>query len=118
MSLRAALEQDDEQRFEHLQQTDEALAALIQGVDQHERALESRVAALEAKPAPHPGPAWETWLSRLSSRRFQAFAVGVLTPIGALASGSLDPRQAVAAVIGAVLAYLASESYVDGKRAG
>ncbi len=119
MGLRAALEQDDSQRLRQLQETDEALAALIQGVDQHERQLEARIAALEraAQPA-HPGPTWATWLSRLSSRRFQAFVVGVLTPIGALVAGSLDPRQALAAIIAAVLGYLASESYVDGKRTG
>jgi hypothetical protein len=72
-------------------------------------------------PTPCPPSAgragWTDYLPRLSSRRFQAFLVGVLTPVGAMVSGSLDVRAGVAAVIAAVVAWLASEGAVDAAAA-
>lgn len=87
-------------------------------------AARGRAGAAERRPpvpAGAAGEGWSDYLHRLSSRRFQAFLVGVLTPIAAMVSGNLDARAGVVAVIAAVIAWLASEGAVDaaaGRTAG
>ncbi len=61
---------------------------------------------------------WKGMLAeKLGSRKFILAVIAVLTVVQQYVVGALSPQEAAAGVLAAVIAYLAAEAYVDGRRA-
>ncbi len=55
----------------------------------------------------------KTFLKKISSRKFIASLMGILTGIGVIASGS--EIEGIITVIASIFAYLIAEGYIDAK---
>lgn len=86
-----------------------------------ESSAEPVAAVMTATVAGTTLPSWSeigrSFVLRLTSRRFWAFIAGLAAVIVTTMQTSPDPRFTLLAVVGAVAAYIAGESYTDGRRA-
>lgn len=55
-------------------------------------------------------------MERLKSRKFLLTLSAMLTSLAAALAGEIIWRDAIVAIVGAVMAYVGGEAYVDGQR--